>query len=147
MTLSAIARHSRQVAAGSTARCVVIAALAMVALAGCGGSSKPAYCSARANLQNSIKGITSLSVSSGVSALEAEFQKVKTDANKVITQAKSDFPTETSAIRSSVDTLTTAVDALKANPSATHIAAVASAVPTVVSSVKTFTDATKSKCS
>jgi hypothetical protein len=147
MTLSAIARHSRQVAAGWTARSVVVAALVIVALAGCGGSSKPAYCSARADLENSIKGVTSLSLSSGVSALEAQFQKVKTDANKVVTQAHGDFPTETSAIKSSVDKLTSAVDAAKANPTPAQIPKVAGAVSTVVSSVKTFMDASKSKCS
>ena len=156
MTLSASARQPHHVAephhvaARWTARSVCVAALVLVGLAGCGGSSsstKPAYCSARADLENSINGVSSLSPTSSVSALQAQFQKVKTDANKVVTQAKGDFPTQTSAIKSSVDGLTSAVDALTANPSATQIATVISAASNVVSSVKSFVDASSSKCS
>ena len=146
MTSSAGARQPHRVAATRTARSVWIAALALV-VAGCGGSSKPAYCSARTDLENAIKGVSNLSLSSGISALEAQYQKIKTSANKVVTQAKSDFPTETSAIRTSVDALTSAVDAAKANPSASQIPKVAGAVSNVVSSANKFVDASKSKCS
>lgn len=146
MTLSVSVRQLHRVAAGSGALSVLIATLALV-LAGCGGSSKPAYCSPRAGLERAISGVTKLSPSSGVSALEAEFQKVRTSVNKIITEAKRDFPTQTRAIRSSVDSLTTAVRGLSAHPSPTQIAAVASAVSTVLSSAKSFVDATKSKCS
>jgi hypothetical protein len=125
--------------------CVVV--LGLVALAGCGGSSKPAYCSARASLQNSIKDVTTLTASSGISKLEAALTKITTEANTVVSKAKSDFPSETSAIRSSVDALTKAVSALKANPSAGNIATVATAAGNTVSSVETFVHATKSKCS
>ena len=149
MTLSASARQPHHVAARWTVRTICIAALALAALAGCGGSSsgnKPAYCSARADLENSINGVSSLSPSSSVSDLQAQFQKVKTDANKVVTEAKGDFPTQTSAIKSSVDGLTSAVNALTANPSATQIATVIGSASTVVSSVKSFVDASSSKC-
>jgi Flp pilus assembly protein TadD len=145
VTVSSSAIKPHQVAARWTARSVCIAALVLV-VAGCGGSSKPAYCSARADLENSIKAVSSLSPSSGVSALEAQFQKIKTDANKVVSQAKSDFPTETSALRTSVDTLTHAVDGLRANPSTSEIAKVAGAVSGVVTSAKSFVDASHSKC-
>jgi hypothetical protein len=119
----------------------------VLALAGGSSSSKPAYCSARTNLQNSINEITSLSPSSGISALEATFTKVRADANTVVSQAKSDFPSETSAIKSSVDALTRAVNALKASRSASDIAPVVSAASNVVNSFKSFIDASKSKCS
>jgi hypothetical protein len=147
VTLSASARQPYHVAAKWAARSVCVAALVLVGLAGCGGSSKPAYCSARADLENSINGVSSLSPSSSVSALQAQFQKVKTDANKVVTEAKGDFPTQTSAIKSSVDGLTSAVNALTANPSASQIATVISSASNVVSSVKSFVDASSSKCS
>ena len=125
-----------------------VAVVGLLALAGCGGSSsKPAYCSARADLQNSIQGVSDLSPTSGVSTLQAEFQKVKTAADKVVTQAKSDFPNETSAIKSSVDALTSSVNALTTNPSVGQIAAVTTAVSTALSSVQSFLDASKSKCS
>ncbi len=91
--------------------------------------------------------MTSLSPSSGTNALEAAFIKIQTDANTVVSQAKSDFPSETSAIKSSVDTLTSAVNTLKANPSPSHIATVTSAAANVVSSFSSFVQASKSKCS
>ena len=52
---------------------VIACALATgaIAAAGC-GSSKPAYCSSRNDLENAVKGLTSLNVSSGVSGLEAQ---------------------------------------------------------------------------
>jgi hypothetical protein len=125
------------------AACIVVAGL--VALAGC-GSSKPAYCSARTNLENSVKGLTSLNVSSGISGLKAQIDKIHTDANTVVSQAKSDFPSQTSALKSSMDALTTAVGALPASPSASQIATIAASASSVVSSVKSFVDATSSKC-
>jgi hypothetical protein len=146
VTLSTTARQPRGAAGRWTARAVCVAGLAVVALVGC-GSSKPAYCSARADLNNSINGVSSLSPSSGISALEAQFKKIQTDANTVVTQAKGDFPTQTSAIKSSVDALTSAVNTLQANPSASQIATVVSTASTAVSSVKSFVDASSSKCS
>jgi hypothetical protein len=125
---------------------VAVAALVAITLAAC-GSSKPAYCSARSDLQNSIKGLTSLNVSSGVSGLKAQLSKIQTNATTLVNQAKSDFPSETSAISSSVSKLETAVKSLSSSPSAGQIASVASAATGVVSSVETFYNSTKSKCS
>jgi hypothetical protein len=90
--------------------------------------------------------VTSLSPSSGIGALQAAFTKVKADANTVVSEAKGDFPSETSAIKSSVAALSTAVDALRANPSAGNIATVVGAAGNVVNSFKSFIDASKSKC-
>ncbi len=61
--------------------------------------------------------------------------------------AKTDFPSETSAIKSSVDTLSSAVKALPSNPSAKHMSPLAADAAGVVTSVKSFSDATSSKCS
>jgi predicted trehalose synthase len=122
-----------------------VAALAAVALAAC-GSSKPAYCSSRTNLENSVKGLTNLTASSGVSGLKSQLQKIQSDANTLVSQAKADFPSETSAISSSVKSLESAVKSLSSSPSAGQIATVTSAANGVVSSVNSFTNATKSKC-
>jgi hypothetical protein len=118
-----------------------------IAAAGCGGSSKPAYCSARTDLENAVKGLTSLNISSGVSGLEAQLRKIESAATKVVSQAKSDFANETQAIKSSVDSLVSAAKGLPSNPSAGQVAAVATDASKVVDSVKSFTDATSSKCS
>jgi hypothetical protein len=123
----------------------MVAGVAFIALAGC-GSSKPAYCSDRANLENSVKGLTSLSLSSGISGLTSQLTKIKTDATTLVGAAKSDFPTQTSAVKSSVDTLESSVKALPSSPSASQIAAIGLDASNVVSSVKSFTDTSKSKC-
>jgi hypothetical protein len=118
----------------------------VVALAGC-GSSKPAYCTDRTNLSNSVKGLTSLTVSSGISGLKSQVTTIQGDATTLVNSAKSDFPSQTSAITSSVDALKSAVAALSSSPSAAQIATVTKDAASVVSSVKTFTDASSSKCS
>jgi hypothetical protein len=124
-----------------------LAALAVVALAGCGGSSKPAYCTDRANLENAIKGVTNLNPSSPVSTLKSNLQKIQTETAAAVSSAKSAFPTETSAMKSSVETLTADVKTLPSSPSVTQIATIAGDAVNVVSSVKSFINASSSKCS
>jgi hypothetical protein len=120
---------------------ICAAAVAVVALAGC-GSSAPAYCTARTNMENSVKGLTS----AGISELKSQLTKIESDANALVESAKSDFPNETSAISSSVSALKNSVTALPANPSAAQIATVTKDAAGVASSVKSFTDATSSQC-
>jgi len=118
------------------------AAIAVAALAGC-SSSKPAYCTDRANLENSVKGLTS----AGISGLKSQLTQIQSDATALVNSAKSDFPTQTSAISSSVSALKNSVTALPSSPSAAQIATVTKDAANVVSSVKSFTDATSSQCS
>ena len=124
----------------------MVVAGALVALAGC-GSSKPAYCSDRTNLNNAVKNLPSVASSSGISGLASQVTTIKNDATSLVNAAKSDFPTETSAVKTSVDTLASAVKALPSSPSASQIAAIALDAGNVVSSVKSFVDTSKSKCS
>ena len=120
-----------------------VAAGVVVALAGC-SSGPPAYCTNRTNLENSVKG---LNVSSGVSGLKSQVDKIQSDASAVVSSAKSDFPSETSAITTSVDALKSSVAGLSSSPSAGQIATVTKDAANVVSSVKSFMDASNSKCS
>jgi hypothetical protein len=120
---------------------ICAAAITVVALAGC-GSSKPAYCTARSNLENSVKGLTSV----GISGLKSQMSKIESDANALVESAKSDFPNETSAISSSVNTLKNSVAALPSNPSAAQVATVTKDAANVASSVKTFYNSTSSQC-
>ena len=133
--------RSRQGSAWVRVPLVLAAAATTVALAGC-GSSKPAYCTDRTNLQNSVKGLTS----AGVSGLKSQLKQIQTDATTLVNSAKGDFPSETSAITSSVSTLKSSVAALPSSPSAAQIATVTRDAAGVVSSVKSFTDASSSKC-
>ena len=124
----------------------VLTAVALIAAAGC-GSSKPAYCSDRTNLENSIKNLPSVTSSSGISGLKTQLKTIQSDATSLVNAAKSDFPTQTSAVKSSVDTLASAVKALPSSPSSAQIAAIAADASNVVSSVNSFSNASKSKCS
>ena len=97
---------------GRAVSTAVTLAIGAALVAGCGGSSKPSYCGAVSNLENSIKALPSTNViQSGVSGLESALSTVQTDANKVVSSAKSDFPTETGAVKSSVDALSSTVNA------------------------------------
>lgn len=153
MTVRAIeTRLSPRLRAKHLARLMRVGAMCLIAaglvgLAGCGGSSKPAYCSDRSSLESSVKGLTSLDASSGISGLKTQLNTIQSDATKLVSSAKSDFPSQTSAIKSSVAALQSAVKALPSHPSATELGTVATAAASVVSSVKSFTDATSSQCS
>lgn len=120
--------------------------VALLALAGC-GSSTPEYCSNRTDLQKSVKDLPSVVSSGDVNAMQTQVNTIKSDATALADSAKSDFPSETSAITSSVDTLSSAAEALPSSPSATQIAAVGADAAGVVSSVNSFADASSSKCS
>jgi hypothetical protein len=124
--------------------CVV--ALVVIALTGC-GSSKPAYCSDRTSLENSVKGLKSVDLKGGLSGVRSQLDKIQSDATALVGSAKNDFPSQTSAVKTSVQTLSNAVKTLSTKPSVAQIAKIAADVSAVSTSVKGFTDATSSKCS
>jgi hypothetical protein len=132
-------RASLLLSAALVATCAIV-------VAGCGSSSKPAYCSDRSNLESSVKSLSIPTSSSDVTALKSQVKTIQSDATALVSSAKSDFPDQTSAIKSSVDALSAAVKAFPSSPSASDIAAIATDVAKVGSSVKSFTDATSSKC-
>jgi hypothetical protein len=124
----------------------IAVAAALLAIAGCGGSSQPAYCSQRTSLQNSVNDLTNLNSSSGVSGLKSQVQKIQNEAGKVVSSAKGDFPSETTAIKNSVDALKGSVAALPSSPTAAQIGTVVQKATSVVTSVDSFQSASKSKC-
>ena len=79
--------------------------------------------------------------------MKALLTKVQTDAKTLVSQAKSDFPSQTSAIKSSVDAFASALKALPANPSANRIATLAPSAQFAVGWIQSFVNATNSKCS
>ena len=128
----------------------VPAAIAVVAvLAACGGSSKPSYCQQTASLKQSVQDLGSVNiVQGGTNALTSALSKVQTDASAVVSSAKGDFPSETSAITSSIDALKKSAQSLASSPTQPAvIAQVPAQISAVVKSVQDFSSATKSKCS
>ena len=93
MRMSAGSERSRAHQGGAWSRVLaaLVAVVGLVALVGC-GSSKPAYCSDRTNLENSIKGLTSLNASSGVSGLESQVKKIESDATALVSSAEQRLP-------------------------------------------------------
>jgi hypothetical protein len=124
----------------------VLLVCAPLALSACGGNSKPGYCSDRSQLQSSIKDLANFNPSAGLSGLQSQLRTIQSNANALVASARSDFPSETNAIRTSVEGLSTDIRALPSSPSAAQIASLAADASSVVSSVSAFADATKSKC-
>jgi hypothetical protein len=129
---------------------LLVVAAAAGAFAGCGSSSsssKPAYCSDKSALGNSVKGLKTVDVkSNGIGALTTQVQKVQSDAMSLASSAKSAFPDQSSAITSSVNSLNTTVKGLSSPPSLNEVTGVATEVANVGSAFKGFSDAASSKC-
>jgi hypothetical protein len=125
---------------------LVCGTLAVAVAAGCGGSDKPGYCQDRSDLQDSVKGLVSAASSGGVSGLQKQLTQIQSDATSLVSDAKKDFPTETSAMQSSIDGFESAVKALPSDPTPSQLTAIVAEASSVVTSVKSFYDATKSEC-
>ena len=121
--------------------------IAAVLLSAC-GSSKPSYCSSVSNLEKSVGDLKSVNVvSSGTSGLSSALQKVQSSAKTAVSDAKSDFPTETTDVTNSLSALSNSVKQISGTPSAGAIAQIATQVSASVSAIQNFVSATKSKCS
>jgi flagellar hook-associated protein FlgK len=128
----------------------LLAAVAVVAvLAGCGGSSKPSYCGKTADLKKSVQDLSGVSVvQGGTNALTSALSSVQSNANAVVSSAKSDFPDQTAAITSSIETLKKSAQSLASSPTQPAvIAQVPGQISAVVKSIQDFSSATSSKCS
>ena len=125
---------------------LALAAAGLIA-AGCGSDSKPDYCSDVSDLQQSVDDLKGVQLESGaLSTLQTDVQKVQTNADAVVSSAKEDFPTETSALKSSVATLSTTIQQLPPAPTAQQLLAVAPPISSTVTATKNLASATKSAC-
>jgi hypothetical protein len=128
---------------------VWVGVLAVLALAGsgCGGGSKPEYCSKLSDLETSVKDLGDIQVATGgKDAVRKALEEVETNARSTVAAAKSDFPSETSAITVSISSVKTSAQELAASPTPQQVGPVALAITSVVTSVDKFADATKSEC-
>jgi len=137
-------RRQRSVSAALLIAAVLISALA---LAACGGSSKPGYCSKVQDLKHSVTDLADIKVvQGGANSVRDAFEKVKTNADAVITALKSDFPNETSALSSSLGTLSRSVNQLSSAP-LTAATAIPGEVSATATAVEKLVESTQSKCS
>jgi len=118
-----------------------------VALAGCGGSGKPAYCSDRDALQKSLTELKNVNVSAeGIDEVKAKLTKVESDAQALANSARKEFSPQASTLESSVSKLKTSAQSAAAAPTAQSFAAVASAASGVASAFGDLSSAVSSKC-
>jgi len=100
--------------------------------AGCsssGSSSKPAYCTAAGQLKTSVHHLGDVNVSqNGLSSLQTAVSKVQASAKTFAADAKSAYPSQTTALKNSLSSLDTAIKSAKGQPPLTAAAAV---VPSV----------------
>ncbi len=118
--------------------------------AGCsssGSSSQPAYCTAASQLKTSVHNLGDVSVAkNGLSSLQAALSKVQTSANTFATDAKSAYPSQTTALKNSLSGLETAIKSAKGQPPLTAATAVVPAVTQVKNSASTLENAVSGKC-
>jgi phage-related protein len=125
----------------------VVMCLALAPLLTACGSSKPSYCSKVSDLTQSIKDLGSVKVvQNGTSAVTSAVDKVKSNADATISAAKSDFPSETSALTGAVDSLATSIKQLPSSTAST-LPAIPGQIAAMTSAVTNLANATKSKCS
>ena len=78
--------------------------ISVVALVGCGGGdSHPAFCANEAAFQQSVADFGNSLKSLNVSQIQAAGDTVKASGDAMISSARASYPSETTALRSSID--------------------------------------------
>jgi hypothetical protein len=120
---------------------------AAVIAAGCGSDDKPAYCSDVSDLKQSVEDLRNVQLNSdALSTLQTALQKIQSNANAVVTSAKQDFPSETSALESSVSSLSTAIKQLPSSPTPKQLTSLVPEISGIVTTAKNLENATSSAC-
>ena len=115
--------------------------------AGC-SSSPPAYCTAATSLKTSVSDLGNVNVSkNGVSSLQTALSKAQTSATTFAADAKSAFPSQTTALKNSLSSLETAIKSAKGQPALTAAQVLVPAVTQVKNSASTLQSAVSGKCS
>jgi len=114
--------------------------------AGC-SSSKPAYCTDASQLKTSVQDLENVDINvHDLSSVNTAVSKVQADANKFAADAKSAYPSQTTALQNSLSSLETAVKSAMSQPSVTTVAAVGSSVAQVKTAADNVQSAVKGAC-
>ena len=109
--------------------------------AGC-SSRPPAYCTAAANLKTSVSNLGNVDVATnGLSSLQTALNSVQTSAPTFASDAKSAFPSQTTALSTSLSCLATAITSAKGQPLATAATTVVPALTQVKNSASALQSA------
>jgi len=124
---------------------VLVLALSGLA-AGC-SSSTPAYCTDASQLKTDVQNLGNVDINvHDLSSVDTAVSKVQADAGKFATDAKSAYPSQTTALKNSVSSLETAVKSAMSQPSVTTVAAVVSSVTQVKAAAGNVQSAVKGTC-
>ena len=126
---------------------LVLAAFVALASLAAGCSSKPAYCTAASQLKTSVQDLGNVNINvHDLSSVNTAVSKVQADAKTFASDAKSAYPSQTTALKNSLSGLDTSVRSAMAQPSVTTVAAVVSSVSQVKTAASTLQTAAKGKC-
>jgi hypothetical protein len=126
---------------------VPAAALVLATLAAGCSSSKPAYCTAASQLKTSIHDLGNITINvNDLSSVNTAVSKVQADAKTFVSEVKSAYPSQTTALKTSLSGLEAAVKSAMAQPSVTTVAAVVSSVTQVKTAADNAQTAVKGKC-
>ena len=104
-------------------------------------------CQDAADLRTSLHNLTHSSVSKGdVTELKSNLAQVHTDLTSLITHAKGEWQTQTSALKAALDKLQTAISDLSSSPSASTVAGVAAALRGVAAAGGSLLTAVSTRC-
>jgi CDGSH-type Zn-finger protein len=117
-------------------------------LAGCGSSSKPPYCDAVTKTENALKSLPTAEdvKNNGVGTLKSALSTLQQNATTAVNQAKSDFSTQTTALKDSVDALSSTVKQLESSPGGEALAQLPAELSAVSTAAKNLQSAVSSKC-
>lgn len=126
---------------------LVLGALLVLATLATGCSSTPAYCTDASQLKTSVGNLGNVNVAkNGLSSLKTALSKVQTNAKAFVTDAKSAFPSQTTALKNSLSGLETAITSAQGQPPLTAAATVASSVTQVKTAASNLQNAVKGNC-
>jgi hypothetical protein len=124
---------------------ILVLALSGLA-AGC-SSSTPAYCTDASQLKTDVQNLGNVNINvHDLSSVDTAVSKVQADAEAFAADAKSAFPSQTTALKNSVSSLETAVKSAMSQPSVTTVAAVVSSVTQVKTAADNVQSAVKGTC-
>jgi flagellar capping protein FliD len=126
---------------------VPAAALVLSGLAAGCSSSKPAYCADADQFKTSVQDLGNVNINvHDLSSVDTAVSKVQADATTFASDAKSAYPSQTTALKTSLSSLETAVKSAMAQPSLTTVAAVVSSVTQVKTAADNVQSAVKGTC-
>jgi hypothetical protein len=136
---------------GGVAALTAIGLTGAALVAGCGSSSKPAYCTQVKTFKDSVKTLEQVEVSvSNLNTIATDVKKVGTSAKELASAVGSEFAPQINSVKTSVGALESSVTQLVTAPSSSTLTHAASVIPAQVEALKRATkevqEVTKSKC-